>query len=82
MSVHFVIIALKIIISSRGRAEGVSMECEGNCEKHDGPVRCVRVYNNSKDWGIFNYCNEAINEDIRRGFNVDVMPLPEPPVED
>lgn len=44
-------------------------ECEGNCDEHRGETRCVRVYDkeHGSDWGWFSYCEEAIEEDTRRG---------------
>jgi hypothetical protein len=45
--------------------------CEGSCEKHIGEVRRVHVYGkNGYDWGEFDYCDTAINEDINRGMTI------------
>ena len=44
------------------------MNCEGSCEEHYGEVLLVNV---SNGWGTFWYCQEAIAEDIRRGFVVE-----------
>jgi hypothetical protein len=48
------------------------MKCEGSCEQHHGEVVSVRVIDKDtgQDWGLFNYCEEAIQEDLRRGFEV------------
>jgi hypothetical protein len=46
------------------------MECEGNCERHEGRVRCVWVYDSLKDWGPFYYCDVAVQHDIARGLKV------------
>lgn len=40
--------------------------CEGSCEEHKGKVKEIYV----KDWGHFYYCEEAIEEDRRRGLIV------------
>jgi len=46
-------------------------QCEGACEKHVGEVITVRVVGeNGYNWGIFDYCEEAIADDIRNGFIV------------
>lgn len=44
-------------------------ECEGGCEGHRGETRCVRAVDkeHGNDWGWFSYCEEAIEEDTRRG---------------
>ena len=44
------------------------LKCEGDCEEHRGEVKEVLV----RGWGYFNYCKEAIEEDIRRGLIVVV----------
>lgn len=44
------------------------LKCEGACEEHRGEVKEVLV----QGWGYFNYCEEAIKEDTRRGFTVVV----------
>ena len=46
------------------------MECEGKCEEHVGQVKCVWVYNSVRDWGPFNYCEAAIEHDLKQGFTV------------
>ena len=48
-------------------------ECEGNCEKHVGPVQRVHVWDGSHDWGEFWYCLAAIAEDRKRGFTVEII---------
>ena len=40
--------------------------CAGSCEEHKGEVKEVYV----KGWGYFYYCEEAIEEDKRRGLIV------------
>lgn len=42
--------------------------CDGACEEHKGGVKHVYV----DAWGYFNYCEEAIVEDIRRGLKVTI----------
>lgn len=42
-------------------------ECEGSCIEHTGEVIRVMV----SGWGEFNYCEAAIQEDIRRGLSVE-----------
>lgn len=46
--------------------------CDGSCEEHRGPVQQVHVVNptTGTDWGIFNYCQTAIEEDTKRGLIV------------
>ena len=48
--------------------------CEGGCEYHRGETRVVRVIDPSgmepHDWGYYRYCDEAVEEDIRRGMSV------------
>lgn len=50
------------------------MICDGSCEKHVGEVKPVYVLDydcpDSKPPWKFNYCDEAIAEDKRRGFTV------------
>lgn len=38
-------------------------KCDGSCEEHIGKVKPVTV----KGWGLFAYCDAAVEEDIRRG---------------
>lgn len=45
------------------------MKCNGECEPHKGEVERVTVTWNGKPLE-FNYCQEAIKEDCRRGFKV------------
>lgn len=40
--------------------------CEGSCKEHKGEVKEVYI----KGWGHFHYCEEAIEEDKRRGLIV------------
>ena len=49
------------------------MECEGACERHRGEVKHVHVSSPFKDWGFWNYCEEAIRDDIQYGFKVEVI---------
>lgn len=49
------------------------MTCEGGCTNHTGDVRAVRVIDCRgvpHDWGYYNYCDEAVAEDIWRGMTV------------
>lgn len=56
--------------------------CEGSCENHEGEVLRVRV-TGSADWGEWHYCQTAIAEDRRRGFDVEIIdPNPERPDHD
>jgi hypothetical protein len=52
------------------------MKCEGNCTEdnglHKGDVRTVIVTDKNRSFK-FNYCEEAIEEDRRRGFTVTVI---------
>ena len=51
------------------------IECQGSCREHRGTVKRVEVRDirNRKDWGLFSYCDEAIEEDIRRGLDVSIL---------
>ena len=50
------------------------MKCEGSCEEHVGKVVTVHVVSERGfDWGEFNYCEEAIAEDERRGMTVEIV---------
>ena len=44
--------------------------CEGSCETHKGEVIPVIIEGHGWDGAKFNYCQEAIREDERRGFVV------------
>lgn len=44
--------------------------CEGSCEIHKGEVIPVIIEGHGWDGIKFNYCQEAIKEDERRGFIV------------
>lgn len=44
--------------------------CEGSCEIHKGEVIPVIIKGHGWDGIKFNYCQEAIEEDGRRGFVV------------
>jgi len=45
------------------------LKCDGACEEHTGEVKVVNVHN----WGNFNYCESAIEEDTHRGLIVTVI---------
>ena len=45
-------------------------KCEGSCKEHKGEVKKVHVKSYTVKWGSFYYCDEAIEEDKRRGFSV------------
>jgi hypothetical protein len=47
--------------------------CDGACNKHIGHTKQVHVTRASHDWGTFNYCENAIAEDIKRGFAVEIV---------
>lgn len=51
------------------------IDCQGNCKEHRGTIKRVEVRDirNRKDWGLFSYCDEAIEEDIRRGLDVSII---------
>lgn len=46
--------------------------CEGSCSGHYGEVCPVRITKNGSVFNgmEFNYCEEAVREDISRGFDV------------
>lgn len=43
--------------------------CVGACELHVGAVQKVSI----QGWGVFDYCQAAIAEDLRRGLFVEVL---------
>ena len=50
--------------------------CEGACKEHQGEVRRVEVKcqgHPEGTWGVFRYCDEAIEEDKRRGLNPIIL---------
>lgn len=47
--------------------------CEGSCAEHTGALKRVHVHHPNHDWGEFTYCDEAIEEDKRRGLSVEVL---------
>lgn len=51
------------------------IECQGKCKNHRGTIKRVEVRDirNGKDCGLFSYCDEAIDEDIRRGLDVSII---------
>jgi hypothetical protein len=46
--------------------------CEGMCDCCRGDVRAVTVYDPSslREWGLYFYCESAVEEEKRRGFDV------------
>ena len=57
------------------------ISCEGNCEAYDGhagEIKRVAVKRFESEWK-FNYCENAIKEDERRGFEVVILPIIEEP---
>ena len=58
------------------------MNCDGGCElvtngRHKGKVVPVRVTGTPSDPWEFNYCQQAIEEDISRGLTVEELSVPE-----
>jgi hypothetical protein len=58
----------------------ILLKCDGECSKIEGDDGCrgdvkkVHVSGNGfKKPFEFNYCQEAIDEDLNRGFSVDVI---------
>ena len=54
------------------------MKCQGCCLHENtcsGDVRAVSVQYGAKDWGIFYYCDTAIETDRLRGFTVKLAEL-------
>lgn len=51
------------------------IECQGKCDKHRGSIKRVEVRDirNGKDYGLFWYCDEAIEIDIRSGLTVSIL---------
>jgi hypothetical protein len=51
------------------------IECQGNCTVHRGTIKRVEVRDirHGKDWGLFSYCDEAIEENLRRGLDVSIL---------
>lgn len=51
------------------------MKCDGNCVQthgeHKMEVKHVIVYNHEWKETKFNYCQNAVDEDRRRGFTVE-----------
>lgn len=45
-------------------------KCEADCQPHRGEVKHVHVTHESRDWGLFWYCDAAVEEDLERGFTV------------
>jgi len=57
------------------RRDAESGKCSGSCDKHAGQVMVVRVKHivSGHDWGYFAYCDTAIDEDRRRGLEVELL---------
>ena len=55
------------------------MECDGNCDEHRGEVQQVTVTDpkitSGGYWGIFWYCETAIEDDRRNGLRVEFVQL-------
>lgn len=49
------------------------MMCDGSCTTHAENVRTVHVWYGSHDWGLFNYCDHAIQEDESRGMTIEIV---------
>lgn len=47
--------------------------CQGNCQSHRGQIRKVEVHGFFSYPFKFTYCEEAIDEDTRRGFKVVII---------
>lgn len=61
-------------LQARTEADTVRAACEGNClethSEHKGEVVAVIISGNGWQKTKFNYCQNAIEEDERRGFFV------------
>lgn len=55
---------------------GTYFTCQGTCYPHRGAIHNVHVFDESKDWGFFTYCEAAISEDRSRGFTVEEVVQP------
>jgi hypothetical protein len=57
--------------SSMGLGSGAS--CDGHCEEHRGDIRRVHVTDpkDGHDWGLFFYCDEAVEADTRNNLKVE-----------
>lgn len=55
---------------------GTYFTCQGACYPHRGAIHNVHVFDESKDWGFFTYCEAAISEDRSRGFTVEEVEQP------
>lgn len=53
----------------------VQIDCDGACENHIGDVIAVNVVDqkDGRDWGDYNYCEAAIEEDRDAGFAVTIL---------
>ena len=60
----------KVTISLTPVQQEKARACEGSCEIHKGEVIPVIIEGHGWDGIKFNYCQEAIKEDERRGFIV------------
>lgn len=60
-------------VAALAHADASAGKCWGNCEEHRGPVLAVHVTmpgDTGHDWGAFAYCEEAVETDLGRGFQV------------
>lgn len=48
------------------------MICDGNCKEHKGKIKIVSIYDRRirYAYGFFWYCENAIEEDRKNGFEV------------
>lgn len=51
------------------------IKCQGRCEQHAGPLVRVEVRDirHGKDWGMFTYCQNAIESDRLAGLDVSAI---------
>lgn len=64
-----VVNAEKRINNMENKEQISQLECEGACDEHLGEIKEVEV----TGWGTFLYCQNAINEDKRRGLIVTAL---------
>ena len=55
----------KVIVEKRVKAGA----CDGSCKEHKGVVALVK----NKHFGYFSYCENAVNEDYKRGCSFKVF---------
>ena len=60
------------------------IECQGKCTEHRGSIKRVHVRDvrTGMDWGLYWYCDTAIDNDILNGLDVSIqlvqsVPTPE-----